>query len=204
MNISIPNWAKPLLTVAYSVSGWVIVEIPVLLNILPATFDGYSTAGVAAGLGFVLSGAYYIHTHIKPYIVSATPVPAPSSAPMGTATSSNGTDSTVLNSSKMAISISPTVLTSTEGSSITINGDGFSPGGRVNIADYTGAQIAIVKADANGKFITTATYSETATAISNLADAIQSAKENEKTSLVISAYDYTIDEYSNDVTVSFS
>jgi hypothetical protein len=72
VSITLPNWSKPLLTFGYSASGWLLTEIPVLLGVLPASVDGYSTTSAVAGLTFILSGAYYVHSHLKPYIVTTT------------------------------------------------------------------------------------------------------------------------------------
>lgn len=71
MSVStLPKWIRPAITVAYSISGWIIVEIPVVLGVLPSTFDGFSTAALAGGLAFVLSAASFVHNELKPYLIS--------------------------------------------------------------------------------------------------------------------------------------
>lgn len=71
MPFSVTAFAKKIpLPFIYAASGWLITEIPVVLTILPPTLDGYSTAGIAAGLGFVLSAAVWTHNELKGFISS--------------------------------------------------------------------------------------------------------------------------------------
>lgn len=92
MAFSIPSWAKPALTVVYGITGYIVTEIPVLLGYLPATIDGHSTAGIVAGLGFVASAAYWLHSHLKQYISSsaAATAPAASSPSISVSAASSG------------------------------------------------------------------------------------------------------------------
>ena len=77
MNVTVPSSAKALIPFVYSASGWLMTEIPVLMGALPATIDGYSTTSLAAAGAFVLSAAYYVHSHLAPYI---SPSVSPSSS----------------------------------------------------------------------------------------------------------------------------
>lgn len=70
---SIQNFAlKFPITALYTVSGWLVAEVPVALSLLPATFtfDGQviSTSSIGAGLAFVASGAMWIHSELSHYI----------------------------------------------------------------------------------------------------------------------------------------
>lgn len=69
MTFSVQLFLKKLpLPFVYAASGWVITEIPVVINFVPSTIDGHSTAMLVSGLAFMLSGAMWVHKELAPYM----------------------------------------------------------------------------------------------------------------------------------------
>ena len=87
MAFSLESFIKKLpIPFVYAASGWLITEIPVLVGVIPSTFDGYSTATVVGGLGFVLSAAYWVHQELSPFITPSTSTGASATTPASTIT----------------------------------------------------------------------------------------------------------------------
>jgi len=120
-----------------------------------------------------------------------------------TTTTTSPTPSTSTPTYNMNIAISPTAITLTQGATVYISGSGFPPNSKGYIS-ANNIQIAGFTADSNGNFNTSAQYYFSTSQVSGLGNAIQDAISAGKTSIGISAFDYTNDQYSNTVTLYFS
>jgi hypothetical protein len=130
---------RVLIPCVYGVSGWLITEVPVILNYVPATFDGYSTSGLIAGLAFIASGAYWMHNELSPYIKGT------SSAVASAAASQNSGSNTPAPTS-FALSISGTSVTPGSGAVVNIVVTGGTPGGNYQLFQAeTNANITAVR-----------------------------------------------------------
>jgi len=142
INFNNPStWLKPLIPVAYGVSGWIITEIPILVKLVPSTIDGFSTSGLVAGLAFVASGAYWLHNYLAPYLQPApSPSPIPTPTPTPTPTPIPG------------FSLDSNMKAPTIGSSFILSIANGTPNGTVNILEVENMQPVTVPItlDANG------------------------------------------------------
>ncbi|MEM3844861.1 MAG: PKD domain-containing protein [Candidatus Parvarchaeota archaeon] len=113
--------------------------------------------------------------------------------------------STTINPISPRISINPTTIAESNGSSITITGSGFTPNGKGYVFSGTssvgGIEISGFTADSSGNFSVNSAYEFSQTQVSNLANAIQDAPGN---FIDITAYDYSSGKYSNTVVLYFS
>lgn len=126
MTFSIPNWAKPALTVVYAATGWIVTEIPVVIGLVPSTFDGVSTTNLVAGLSFILAGSYYVHSHLRPYLASSTTVQAVAAT----------TAQPHSQASQSPAAANPAIVAKFAGQALSVSGSGFAPSSSY-VVDFT-------------------------------------------------------------------
>jgi hypothetical protein len=127
----------------YGAAAWIVANVPVYLQMLPSTFDGYSTTGVFAAGVFLIGAAKWIDSEILQYYPSLAGVsPAPSQV----------SSSQPAPAVPFALAFSATTLQIGSSPVVTVNGWQ----GSYQLYDNTGTPISAVKTASSFQYNVTA------------------------------------------------